>query len=76
MFTLVKQQGIQDFYYCRDGGWHPSSELNAVIKPCIYKTTIDARKAWEKIGSPAITFIQEIKTQTKTLLQCQTFKHT
>jgi len=69
MFTLVKQQGIQDFYYCRDGKWHTSAELNAVIKPCIYKTETDARKAWQKIGNPAITFSQEIKTQTKKLLQ-------
>jgi len=69
MFTLVKLQGIKEFYYCKDAGWHPSAELNAVIKPCVYKSENDARKAWERIGKPAITFSQEVKTQTKKLLQ-------
>jgi len=68
MFTLIKQQGIQDFYYCKDGQWHPSSELNAVIKPCVYRTDADARKLWERIGKPAICFVQEIKTRDKKLL--------
>jgi len=69
MFTLVKQQGMKEFYYCRDAQWHPSAELNAVVKPCVYKSETDARKAWERIGKPAITFSQEVKTQTKKLLQ-------
>lgn len=69
MFTLIKQQDFQDFYYCRDEKWHTSAELNAVIKPCIYKSETDARKMWQSIGKPAITFCQEIKTRTKKLLQ-------
>jgi hypothetical protein len=68
MFTLIKQQGIQDFYYCKDGQWHTSAELNAVIKPCVYRTENDARKAWGRMGKPAITFCQEIKTRDKKLL--------
>lgn len=69
MFTLIKLQGIQEFYYCRDAQWHPSAELNAVIKPIIYRTDADARKAWERIGKPAMVFVQEIKSKDKTLLQ-------
>jgi hypothetical protein len=69
MFTLVKLQGIQEFYYCKDGGWHTSADLNAVIKPIIYRTDVDARKAWERIGKPAMVFVQEIKSKDKTLLQ-------
>lgn len=68
MFTLIKLQGIHEFYYCRDGQWHPSAELNAVIKPCIYRTENDVRKAWERIGKPAICFSNEIKTRDKKLL--------
>ena len=69
MFTLIKLQGVEEFYYCRDGAWHPSSELNAIIKPCIYRTDADARKSWERIGKPAMVFVQEIKSKDKTLLQ-------
>ena len=69
MFTLVKLQGVKEFYYCRDGQWHPSAELNAMIKPCIYRTDGDARKSWERIGKPAMVFVQEIKSKDKTLLQ-------
>jgi hypothetical protein len=69
MFTLIKLQGIQEFYFCRDAQWHPSAELNAVIKPIIYRTDADARKAWERIGNPAMVFVQEIKSKDKTLLQ-------
>jgi hypothetical protein len=68
MFTLIKQQGIQDFYYCKDGQWHPSAELNAVIKPCVYRTENDARKAWERLGKPAICFVQDIKNRDKKLI--------
>ncbi|NBP68746.1 MAG: hypothetical protein EBR30_08500 [Cytophagia bacterium] len=69
MYTLIKIQGLHEFYYCRDTQWHPSAELNAVIKPIIYRTDADARKAWERIGKPAMVFVQEIKSKDKTLLQ-------
>ena len=69
MFTLIKLQGVHEFYLCRDAQWHPSAELNAVIKPIIYRTHADARKAWERIGKPAMVFVQEIKSKDKTLLQ-------
>ena len=69
MFTLIKLQGIQEFYFCKDGAWHSSAELNALIKPIIYRTDADARKAWERIGKPAMVFVQEIKSKDKTLLQ-------
>jgi hypothetical protein len=69
MFTLIKLQGVKEFYYCRDGQWHPSAELNAMIKPCIYRSDADARKSWERIGKPAMVFVQEIKSKDKTLLQ-------
>ena len=69
MFTLIKLQGLHEFYLCRDAQWHPSSELNAVIKPVIYRTDADARKSWERIGKPAMVFVQEIKSKDKTLLQ-------
>jgi hypothetical protein len=69
MFTLIKLQGVKEFYYCRDGQWHPSAELNAMIKPCMYRTDADARKSWERIGKPAMVFVQEIKSKDKTLLQ-------
>lgn len=69
MFTLIKLQGVKEFYYCRDGQWHPSAELNAMIKPCIYRTDADARKSWQRIGKPAMVFVQEIKSKDKTLLQ-------
>ena len=69
MFTLIKLQGTKEFYYCRDGQWHPSAELNAMIKPCMYRTDADARKSWERIGKPAMVFVQEIKSKDKTLLQ-------
>lgn len=68
MFTLIKLQGIKEFYYCKDGQWHPSAELNAVIKPCIYRTENDVRKSWERIGKPAICFVQDIKNRDKKLL--------
>lgn len=68
MFTLIKLQGIQEFYYCRDGQWHTSAELNAVIKPCIYRTENDLRKSWERIGKPAICFVQDIKNRDKKLI--------
>lgn len=69
MFTLIKLQGVHEFYLCRDAQWHPSADLNAVIKPIIYRTDTDARKAWERIGKPAMVFVQEIKSKDKTLLQ-------
>lgn len=69
MFTLIKLQGVKEFYYCRDGQWHPSAELNAMIKPCVYRSDADARKSWERIGKPAMVFVQEIKSKDKTLLQ-------
>lgn len=69
MYTLIKVQGLHEFYFCRDAQWHPSAELNAVIKPIIYRTDADARKAWERIGKPAMVFVQEIKSKDKTLLQ-------
>ena len=69
MYTLIKLQGIKEFYFCKDGAWHPSAELNAVIKPYIYRTDADARKSWERIGKPAMVFVQEIKSKDKTLLQ-------
>jgi len=69
MFTLIKLQGVHELYYCRDAQWHPSAELNAVIKPIIYRTDTGARKAWERIGKPAMVFVQEIKSKDKTLLQ-------
>ena len=69
MYTLIKIQGLHEFYLCRDAQWHPSAELNAVIKPIIYRTDADARKAWERIGKPAMVFMQEIKSKDKTLLQ-------
>lgn len=68
MFTMIKLQGVKEFYYCRDGQWHPSAELNAVIKPCIYRTENDVRKMWERLGKPAICFVQEIKNRDKKLL--------
>lgn len=68
MFTLIKLQGIKEFYYCKDGQWHPSSELNAVIKPCIYRTENDVRKSWERMGKPAICFVQDIKNRDKKLI--------
>lgn len=68
MFTLIKLQGIKEFYYCRDGQWHTSAELNAVIKPCIYRTENDAKKAWERMGKPAICFVQDIKNRDKKLI--------
>jgi len=68
MFTLIKLQGIKEFYYCRDGQWHTSSELNAVIKPCIYRTENDVRKSWERLGKPAICFVQDIKNRDKKLI--------
>jgi len=69
MYVLIKLQGVHEFYLCRDAQWHPSAELNAVIKPIIYRTDADARKAWERIGKPAMVFVQEIKSKDKTLLQ-------
>ena len=69
MYVLIKLQGVHEFYLCRDGQWHPSAELNVVIKPVIYRTDADARKAWERIGKPAMVFVQEIKSKDKTLLQ-------
>ena len=69
MYVLIKLQGVHEFYLCRDAKWHPSAELNAVIKPIIYRTDSDARKAWERIGKPAMVFVQEIKSKDKTLLQ-------
>ena len=69
MYVLIKLQGVHEFYLCRDAQWHPSAELNAVIKPVIYRTDADARKAWERIGKPAMVFVQEIKSKDKTLLQ-------
>jgi hypothetical protein len=69
MFTLIKQQGVQDFYLCRDGKWHPSAELNAAIRPVSFRNQTEAKKGWEKIGKPALVFMQEIYTRDKTLLQ-------
>ena len=69
MYVLIKLQGVHEFYLCRDAQWHPSAELNAVIKPIIYRTDADARKAWDRIGKPAMVFVQEIKSKDKTLLQ-------
>ena len=69
MYVLIKLQGVHEFYLCRDAQWHQSAELNAVIKPIIYRTDADARKAWERIGKPAMVFVQEIKSKDKTLLQ-------
>lgn len=69
MYVLIKLQGVHEFYLCRDAQWHPSAELNAVIKPVIYRTDVDARKSWERIGKPAMVFVQEIKSKDKTLLQ-------
>lgn len=69
MYVLIKLQGVHEFYLCRDAQWHPSAKLNAVIKPVIYRTDADARKSWERIGKPAMVFVQEIKSKDKTLLQ-------